>query len=151
MDTTAEDLVAVLRARGFRITRSRRIVCEVIAGSHGEHLSASDVYARVRDRGDAQTDRSTVYRTLDTLEESRILRHGHLGHGPMVYHLAAEARHHHLVCSNCGTVVSLPAADLSDIIGGVVERTGFLPDLDHFAMSGLCRECKDLEDPGEDR
>lgn len=147
MRSTSDDLVAVLRERGFRITKTRRVVCEVIADSHGEHLSAADIYARARARGDVPIDRSTVYRTLDTLEESHILRHGHLGHGPTVYHLTVEARHHHLVCNNCGTVVSLPGADLSDIINGVVERTGFVPDLDHFAMSGLCRDCADRARP----
>ena len=147
MHVTAEDLVAGLRGQGFRITKPRRVVCEVIAASHDDHLSAADVYERVRAGDSTGIDRSTVYRTLDTLEESGILRHGHLGHGPMVYHLVDDIRHHHLVCRNCGTVVSLPAADLADIIDSVIERTGFEPDLDHFALSGLCRKCADPDEP----
>ncbi len=147
MHGTAEDLVAELRRQGFRITKPRRVVCEVIAASHADHLSAADVYERVRARDNTEIDRSTVYRTLDTLEDSGILRHGHLGHGPMVYHLVDDIRHHHLVCRNCEGVVSLPAADLVDIIENVVERTGFVPDFDHFALSGLCRKCADPDEP----
>ena len=41
---------------------------------------------------------STIYRTLELLEQLGLVTHTHLGHGAPRYHLAAEAEHVHLVC-----------------------------------------------------
>ena len=50
---------------------------------------------------------STVYRTLELLEELGMVTHTHLGHGAPRYHLAAEAKHVHLVCANCGQITEV--------------------------------------------
>lgn len=141
MHIAADDLVAALSERGYRITNARRAVCEVVAASHDEHLSASDIYDRARETTGTRLDRSTVYRTLEALEDAALLTHSHLGHGPSVYHLAEDARHQHLVCRNCGVTVTLPDEEADRLARGITGSTGFVPDLNHFALSGLCAEC----------
>lgn len=140
MSVAADDLIAALRAEGLRITAARRAVCEVVADSGTQHLTAADVHERVR-RAGSSLDISTVYRTLETLEEAGLVRHGHLGHGPAVYHLEEEASHQHLVCSGCGSTVVLSGSDLASTISLIADRTGFVVDVDHFALAGLCADC----------
>lgn len=142
MHIGADDLVSVLRDRGLRITEPRRIVCEVIATRHGEHLTAAAIYDIVQSDMDGDLDRATVYRTLEVLEEAGIIKHGHIGHGPTVYHLAEESSHQHLVCSHCGRVVTIDDATVRPLLEGIGEATGFAVDVEHFALSGLCRDCR---------
>ena len=141
MHVTAEDLTSALRSAGLRITVPRMAVCEVVAAHHDMHLSAATVLERARDEFSVEIDRATVYRTLEALEEVGVLRHAHLGHGPAVYHLAEERPHQHLVCARCGATTTIPADELTAFLATIEERTGFIPDIEHFAMSGTCRAC----------
>jgi Fur family ferric uptake transcriptional regulator len=136
----ADELIAGLRSNGHRITGARRAVCRVVAEAGSEHLTAADVHARVLREG-TQVDQSTVYRTLEALEEAGLVRHGHLGHGPAVYHLSEEASHQHLVCSNCGRTVTIDGRQMSAITADIEDSTGFVVDVDHFALAGLCSDC----------
>ena len=143
---SADALVDALRSEGLRVTRSRRAVCEVIASSHREHLTASDVQEKASAELGAALDRSTVYRTLEALETAGVIRHGHFGQGPTVYHLAEEARHQHLICRRCGRTVSIPEDDLDGLMREIADATGFITDVEHFALSGRCADCAAADD-----
>ncbi|HEX9644364.1 MAG TPA: Fur family transcriptional regulator [Acidimicrobiia bacterium] len=138
MHISADQLIDALRGEGHRITRARTAICEVLAVSHTEHLDAGAIRERIGADG---VDLSTVYRTLDALEEAGVLAHTHLGHGPAVYHLAEEAHHQHLVCERCGLTVALAAEDLEQWTGEIRTRTGFVIEPSHFALTGLCAAC----------
>lgn len=141
MSPTADELISTLRSRGYRITAARRAVCAVVADAGGEHLTSAEVHERARGHHGSDLDRSTVYRTLEMLEEAGLIRHGHLGHGPAVYHLGQEASHQHLVCSNCGRTIAMAGRDLQETVGLIRQRTGFDVDVDHFALVGTCDQC----------
>ena len=49
---------------------------------------------------------STVYRTLEVLEELGLVRHAHLSDRAPTYHSVADPEHFHLVCRNCHRVIS---------------------------------------------
>jgi Fur family ferric uptake transcriptional regulator len=134
---TAEDLVAGLRRAGLRVTRARRAVCEALAAAPREHLRAADI-AR---RAGTSMDLSTVYRTLDTLEEHGLVEHVHLGHGAGAYHVAPSSQHHHLVCEQCGRTVDVPIGELEEAVARVTGPLGFVPDAAHFAIVGRCARC----------
>jgi Fur family ferric uptake transcriptional regulator len=140
VSTSSADLIEILRARGHRITDARRAVCEVIAGADSEHLDATAIHARAVTVLGVDLDLSTVYRTLEALEEAGAVRHAHLGEAA-VYHLAEEQPHQHLVCRVCGATLAVPAADLEEFISSVRARTGFVADVEHFAVSGVCADC----------
>ncbi len=140
---TAERMVQALRDEGLRITQARRTVCRILAGSYGEHLTAADIVERTAAAGGATVNQSTVYRTLETLEESGLIQHTHMGHGALVYHLADEAPHQHLVCAACGATLAVPESELASFFAAITDRTGFVPDPTHVALSGLCAACAD--------
>ncbi len=141
MHIDSETLINALRSQGLRITAARRAVCSIVARRHSEHLTAASILEEVQADPAARADQSTVYRTLDALEEAGLLVHSHLGHGAAVYHLASEARHQHVVCSRCGATASVPAAGLSEWLTQLQETTGFEVDPTHFAITGRCPDC----------
>ena len=141
MHLSADDLVNTLRERSLRITKARRAICEVLATSHEEHMSAADILERARVRAGVAIDQSTVYRTLDVLEEFGYLHHVHLGHGAGVYHLSEESDHQHLVCEHCGTSVEIPLEELAPVLASVTARYGFVAEGVHFALVGTCESC----------
>ena len=141
MHVSPDVLIDTLRDNGLRITLPRRAICEVIADGHGSHLTAAGILEAARARSHAKIDQSTVYRTLEVLEEAGTVAHSHLGHGASVYHLSEEAAHQHIVCESCARTVELPRGDLAGFFAEITARTGFVPDPTHFALSGLCPDC----------
>lgn len=141
MHISPDSLIDALRSNGMRITEPRRLVCRVIAAHHDDHLTAQDIFDAAASSNDGEIDIATVYRTLEALEESGAIKHGHIGHGPTVYHLAEESDHQHLVCSACGKTIAVSTDDISGFLQSITDRTGFVPDVEHFALTGLCRDC----------
>ena len=134
---TVDVLLAELRRRGQRITTGRRAIVEVVAGRGG--LSAEEIARRVQVTH-PDVHASTVYRTLETLEEADLLRHVHLGHGPARWQLADDP-YHHLVCEACDTVQLVPRAFFDELRHRVRETFGFAIEFQHFATIGRCAAC----------
>lgn len=83
---------------------------------------------------------STIYRTLEALEELGIVARVDLGQGRAVYHPIDHA-HHHLVCTTCGTVEELPDAALAPLARDLASRTGFTLSHQQLTLTGTCRSC----------
>jgi Fur family transcriptional regulator, ferric uptake regulator len=137
--TSADQILESLRERGLRMTPQRRAIVREIMATDG-HISPPEVARRVRERVPG-VNPSTIYRTLDLLEELGILSHAHLETGAE-YHRIAEGRHVHLICSNCGADDSLSIGEADRLKSVINRHSGFAPDFTHFAISGLCEACQ---------
>ncbi|MEO8247182.1 MAG: Fur family transcriptional regulator [Chloroflexota bacterium] len=139
-----DDLASVrdeLRARGLRWTPQRRTVVEVLGQTRG-HVTGAALVERCRER-DAATIPSTVYRTLDVLEQIGLVRHGHGPDGREEYHVGAEPEHGHLHCSACGASWEV-GTDAAIAVRAAFEAShGFEVDLSHLSVLGRCRACRE--------
>lgn len=127
-----------LRARGYRLTPQRQLVLEAV--DKLEHSTPDDILGEVR-RTAGGVNISTVYRTLELLEELGLVSHAHLGHGAPTYHLADRHHHMHLVCRDCTEVVEADLALAEPFTDRLRESFGFETDMRHFAIFGQCRKC----------
>lgn len=130
-----------LRARGLRWTPQRRLILDVIAAAEG-HVTGSEVVERCRAR-DPDTTPSTVYRTLDVLEELGYLAHSHAADGREEYHVLPTAEHAHLHCASCGGAWELPAGEVAGLARDLRRRHGFSVDVAHLTIAGQCRACRE--------
>jgi len=128
-----------LRGRGLRWTPQRRAVVEVLAGSEG-HVTGAELIERCR-AIDPTTIPSTVYRTLDVLEQLGLVRHGHGADGREEFHVGPEGEHGHLYCAGCGGRWEIRAEPARDILETLRTADGFEADLSHVTVVGLCRTC----------
>ncbi len=128
-----------LQERGLRWTPQRRVLIEVLSRSDG-HVTGAALVERCRDLDPATTP-STVYRTLDVLEDLGIVQHAHGASGQEEYHILPSADHGHLHCGGCGVTWEIDSADASALTLLLAERRGFRVDLSHLSVAGLCRGC----------
>jgi Fur family ferric uptake transcriptional regulator len=131
-----------LRARGYRLTPQRQLVLDAVRALG--HSTPEEIAAKVQAESGA-VNVSTVYRTLDLLEELGLVTHTHLGHGAPTYHPADESDHVHLVCTSCGGVQSVPADLIAPLAGRLRERVGFDVNVAHIAMHGRCAACVEAD------
>ena len=129
-----------LRASGYRVTPQRQLVLEAVTNL--EHATPEEIFADIH-----QTARgvnvSTVYRTLELLEQVGLVTHTHLGHGAPVYHPAAGAQHVHLVCRDCEKVIQVEPAAVGSLVTALDEEFGFETDVGHLTVFGRCAECRE--------
>ena len=130
---------AELRARGYRLTPQRQLVLEAVRTLG--HATPEDIATEVRKTASG-VNITTVYRTLELLEELGLATHTHLGHGAPTYHAAGDDTHIHLVCRNCGVVSEESPAFVDDLVRSLEERRGFAVDVTHFAVFGQCASCQ---------
>jgi Fur family ferric uptake transcriptional regulator len=114
-------------------------VVEVLAATNG-HVTGAELIERCRDH-DPQTIPSTVYRTLDVLEELGLVRHGHGADGREEFHVSPGAVHGHLYCADCGQTWEIRAPQADAIIGAFRGADGFEVDLSHVTVVGRCADC----------
>jgi len=131
------ELRQTLHRRGLRMTPQRQLVLDAV--TELGHATPEAVCTRVQETAPA-VNITTVYRTLDLLEQLGVVRHTHLGHGAPTYATSAH-EHVHLVCHRCGAVDEIDADALDDLAAGLRADTGFRLDATHVALSGLCRGC----------
>jgi Fur family ferric uptake transcriptional regulator len=128
-----------LRERGLRSTPQRRTVIEVLAATDG-HVTGAELVELCRAR-DASTIPSTVYRTLDVLEELGLVRHGHDPNGREEFHVLPVADHGHLHCRECGATWEIGEEAAAGIASAFRAADGFEIDIGHVTVVGRCREC----------
>ena len=98
------DLRSRLRDSGYRLTPQRELILAAVEKLG--HATPDEVLAEVREHSSA-VNASTVYRTLEVLEGLGLVRHAHLSDRAPTYHSVSDHEHFHLVCRNCGRVVSV--------------------------------------------
>jgi Fur family ferric uptake transcriptional regulator len=133
------DIRDELRSRGLRWTPQRRLILDVLSATEG-HITGSEVVERCRAR-DPETTPSTVYRTLDVLEALGYISHSHSAAGREEFHVLPGADHGHLQCRGCGGTWELDPADAAAVSSPIRARFGFVADIGHLTISGLCAEC----------
>ena len=136
MTEVRPDAPSRVRAAGLRMGAARRQVIGVLDGVEGP-ITAEEVASRLPD-----VHVSSVYRSLNVLEELGVVRHVHLAHGPARYELTDVADQvRHLACERCGRDVVVPADLFDDLRATVEQEYGFVMDSGHFAIPGRCRDC----------
>ncbi len=132
------ELANLLRDRGLRLTPQRQLVLDAVRRLG--HATPEQIYDAVRQQASG-VNITTIYRTLELLEELDLVTHTHLSHGAPTYHDAHEAQHVHLVCQTCGHVQEIDPTELGPLAVRLAEERGFRLDIAHVALFGLCKGC----------
>jgi Fur family ferric uptake transcriptional regulator len=140
MGKSDDSLAELLHARGSRVTPQRQLVIEQVLATRG-HIVPEAIYVEVSRRFPS-INRSTVYRSLQLLEQLGLISHAHVEEGSTRYHRAEEPAHMHLVCHSCGAIQEIDDLSVGEPLRqSLHERYGFESDLTHLAIAGRCRAC----------
>ena len=127
-----------LREKGYRLTPQRELVLRAVDALG--HATPDEVLREVRAQSSG-VNISTVYRTLELLEELDLVRHAHLTDRAPTYHSATAPPHAHLVCRECGQVREADTQVVETLAAGLSQREGFAVDVGHLTVFGTCLDC----------
>ncbi len=127
-----------LREKGYRLTPQRELILAAV--DELGHATPDEVLAHVQQHA-STVNASTVYRTLEVLEELGLVQHTHLGHGAPTFSMATDDDHVHLVCRDCGDVQEASPDVVAPVVHELAATRGFQVDVGHFAVFGRCADC----------
>ena len=141
MRLTERKVAATLRQYGYKLTPQRRAVLQTIISSQ-DHLTPAAIYEKVR-QDHPSIGLVTIYRTLEILARLGLICELHVGGSCRSYTISTSGHHHHLICSNCSTVVDFPGFELGEVEQNLSQETGFRIDGHLLEFIGLCPACQE--------
>jgi Fur family ferric uptake transcriptional regulator len=133
-----------LRDHRQPVTRQRDLVAQVVFLSE-DHPSVESIRRTLKERGE-HVGLATVYRTLEVLVQSELVRAHDFGEGFKRYEpMAAQAHHEHLICERCGRVQEFQNERLERMLPIIADEHGFQHQRHRVEIYGVCRECRRQE------
>jgi Fur family ferric uptake transcriptional regulator len=130
-----------LKDHRLPLTRQRERVAEVILNAD-DHLSVEQIQRLLAARGEA-VGLATIYRTLDVLVDSGLVRAQDFGQGFRRFEaMPAQDRHEHLICLRCGRVEEFANERLERMLPMIADEHGFQPQRHRVEIYGVCGVCQ---------
>lgn len=135
-----------LRKAGLKVTLPRMKILELLeeAQSGNRHLSAEDVFRRLRDSGE-DIGLATVYRVLTQFQDAGLVIKHNFDNDQAVFELESGQHHDHMVCLRCGTVTEFSDDVIEQRQRQIAESHGFRLTHHALTMHGICADCARLE------
>lgn len=145
MDQTQRirDLLALLKARGNRLTPQRVAIATAIV-SHPGHPTVEQLHREIL-KDFPTTSLATVYKTVHLLKEAGQvleLSFGDLGNR---YDGLRPYPHPHLICTRCGAIKDSEIAGFDHIVAQLAGPAGFAVESHRFDLFGLCSSCRKMD------
>ncbi|HYM61559.1 MAG TPA: transcriptional repressor [Thermoanaerobaculia bacterium] len=130
-----------LKLQGLKLTNERTALVREIFSTH-YHFEADELLFKMKEKS-VKISRATIYRTLELLVKSGMVRRVHLGEDHYHYeHVSGNAHHDHLVCTTCGGVVEFNDPDLETRALQICEKKKFTPTFHNLQILGVCDSCR---------
>ncbi len=134
-------VTTALENAGYRLTRPRRALADLIAERGSSTFTAGDLVAEVRAQR-LGIGRATVFRAIDLLESVGAVERIDLQNGEHVYVACLPAHHHHVICARCARAIEIGDLGLGAVAREVSRRTGYRIDEHRLELFGLCPACQ---------
>jgi len=134
-----QEMIALLKGRGFRLTPQRMELVRLIAASEG-HPSAAQLYAKIKPQFPTMSH-ATVYKTLALLKEMNQVLEIDL-RDDSHYDGNRPQPHPHLICINCNQIVDGEVSLEHEAIRKLEAVSGYTILRPQISLYGLCPDCK---------
>ncbi|WP_127836504.1 Fur family transcriptional regulator [Clostridium prolinivorans] len=129
----------LLKKNNIKVTKGRIAILNILLSTE-DAVTVDYIYEQCKKRG-LKIDLSTIYRTMDILENKNIIEKLNLGEDKFSYIIKKENHKHILECSLCHKEVEIdcPMLQIEEIIKN---KTGFVLTEHDLKIKGICDECK---------
>lgn len=138
MKITTPNFATLLNEAGYKATPKRILLLQTL-WQEKKPVAVSDIQNKLK----KVLDKVSLYRALDSFTASGILRRIDFRQGHAYYELSIlRDHHHHIVCTDCGTVEDAQCT-LTSITKKIVDKSTRFKIVNDHSMEffGLCNSC----------
>jgi len=130
-----------LRRQSRKITGPRAAILKILR-AHPHPLTNKEILAEIPE---GLCDLATIYRSMHLLEKMGMVKRFDFGDGAARFELMDEGddgHHHHLVCTQCSSVVEIEECFPEEIEKKIASKNGFKSVTHKLEFFGICPECQ---------
>lgn len=132
----------LLKSNGLKFTAQREAILKTLY-DHPDHFTPENLYLLVKERyPELNTGITTVYRTLNLLEENNIATSISFGSQGKKFELGNKPHHDHLICEKCGKIVEFEDDQIEEIQDKIARMHGFKLTDHLMQLYGICKSCQ---------
>lgn len=120
-----------------------QIILDALSKEH-THLTSLQIYEEIRRQLPA-VNSSTVYRALERMAKKGIVSISDMGLGAAVYEVVTHDLHHHLVCQNCGKIITIGQEEVKTFFDILQLKNDFYIHTNHLILFGMCGACQKIQ------
>ena len=137
-----EKFKTLLKANSLKYTAQREAILKTLY-DHPDHFTPENLYMLVKENyPDLNTGITTVYRTLNLLEENNIATSISFGAAGKKFELGNKPHHDHLICVECGKIVEFENQEIEELQEKIAKMHDFKLTDHLMQLYGICKACQ---------
>lgn len=137
-----EKFKKLLKTHSLKYTAQREAILKTLY-DHPDHFTPENLYLLVKENyPDLNTGITTVYRTLNLLEENNIATSISFGAQGKKFELGNKPHHDHLICEKCGAIVEFEDEQIEKLQDKIARMHGFTLTNHLMQLYGICKKCQ---------
>ena len=142
-DTLLSRFKEVLKQNALKFTAQREAILKTLFGNN-EHLAPEELHALVKSQNqDCNIGVSTVYRTLNLLEDAGLVNSLSYGSNGKKYELSSDDHHDHIICVSCDKIIEFEDDVIEQRQEEIATKSGFVLTAHTMQLYGICTACQE--------
>lgn len=138
-----ETFKSILKSNNLKFTMQREAILRTLY-EHPDHFTPENLYLLVKEKyPELNTGITTVYRTLNLLEENKLATSLSFGTQGKKFELGNKPHHDHMICEVCGTIVEFEDPEIEALQQAIAKAHGFKLTDHLMQLYGICQNCQD--------
>ncbi|CZE47082.1 Fur family transcriptional regulator [Campylobacter geochelonis] len=140
-DALLDEFKKVIKDEGLKYTQQREALLRVLYNSSC-HFTPENLYLKIKDKyPELNIGIATVYRTLNLLEDAKMVTSVSFGTQGKKFELATKPHHDHLICKECGKIVEFQDQMIEKKQMSIAKENGFILTGHMMQLYGICSDC----------
>lgn len=132
----------ILKNKKLKFTSQREKILEILYNNE-VHFTPEELYLKIKeDYPHLNIGIATIYRTLNLLEESKMITSISFGQSGKKYEIAIKPHHDHLICDICGNIIEFEDEEIERRQEEIAKKHGFLLKNHSLQLHGICKNCR---------
>ena len=141
-DELLEEFKALLKQNSLKFTSQREVILKTLYENQ-DHFTPENLYLLIKESyPDLNIGITTVYRTLNLLEENNFASSISFGVLGKKFELNNKSHHDHLICQNCGKIVEFHNENIEQLQQEIANIHNFKLNDHLMQLYGICKECQ---------
>ncbi|MEI7709157.1 MAG: Fur family transcriptional regulator [bacterium] len=131
-----KDFKKILKDAGLKSTIPRLAILKILSELKNP-MTAQEIHKKTKG-----VDLVTLYRTLASFEEKQLVKKVNLQKDSVYYELNID-HHHHIVCTDCGTMEDFELCDMDRLTKKIVAKASNFKNIKEHVLElfGICNAC----------
>ncbi|WP_281530493.1 Fur family transcriptional regulator [Campylobacter hominis] len=140
-DKLLEEFKKIIKDNGLKYTKQREILLKTLYNS-SYHFTPESLNMHIKEKyPDLNIGIATIYRTLNLLENARMVTSISFGSQGKKFELANKPHHDHIICKSCGKIVEFTDQEIENKQLEIAQKNGFTLTSHLMQLYGICEKC----------